>query len=690
MREVRPLFVLAARSFSRSSLPRVRGQSGSALLLRVLGIVFAILQGRALGSISSVSGETRNDEFAILVLAFLIYTISTGLLTVFPFVRGGAPLLRRPVLEALPISEGARVLVEVTTLLWLHAFGISFFATLGGRAYGALGLILSLTGMFAGCGVAIGLRAVLSTRFFGRAIGPMRVIPLLTAVVLMGAKPFLATAGFARHLPPLVRDIAVSCVERKMHPSLVLLPLFLTLLGALGLFLGQRRNYDRTVILPPEKLAEVRHIGFGKLEALLARREPGGGILSRIFQSTMMLLFVGGPVVAAYWTRIRAPDRARELFATGVPYIRPVILLFASFLVMPQMMGLAQQATARDVAARPLLAPLPILPSDLLAGRYRFLRRRALEPASTLLVVLAAPLPLALYLPTVAHVGIFLVALLVFVEAAVSVAFITRGVAVRERSRWPLAIYILMLPLLGVATATDLLSASLSLFFLVLVARQARRAAMAVVRWFDDADGVTNETDPWSALVALGGFQASQSVALGWLIRADVPSAPLLSYCLAAVALVGLIVNARGLDKLATRPWQLPLGIFFGLVSATFGLLYLGVIQKLHLTPAAVPMNPWLMAAVFVLVAPVVEEMLFRGWLLPAFVETKTRSPMLFSALLFALIHPPASFVPVFVLGVLTAHLRLRTGGIVASVVAHTVHNGLILFAIPRILVYLP
>lgn len=79
-----------------------------------------------------------------------------------------------------------------------------------------------------------------------------------------------------------------------------------------------------------------------------------------------------------------------------------------------------------------------------------------------------------------------------------------------------------------------------------------------------------------------------------------------------------------------------------------------------------------------VVVAPVTEEVLFRGLILRGFLRNYSRrSAILLSALLFAVMHTnPWQFIPAFVAGVLLAWLLIETGSLLPCLFAHAVANG--------------
>jgi membrane protease YdiL (CAAX protease family) len=86
----------------------------------------------------------------------------------------------------------------------------------------------------------------------------------------------------------------------------------------------------------------------------------------------------------------------------------------------------------------------------------------------------------------------------------------------------------------------------------------------------------------------------------------------------------------------------------------------------------------WIVAFVFVsILAPLVEEIFFRGFILKALTNNwpKVLGSVL-TAALFAGIHfQPASFIPLFTLGLLMNHLYLKNGSIWAPIVFHSANN---------------
>lgn len=85
-----------------------------------------------------------------------------------------------------------------------------------------------------------------------------------------------------------------------------------------------------------------------------------------------------------------------------------------------------------------------------------------------------------------------------------------------------------------------------------------------------------------------------------------------------------------------------------------------------------------------IVIAPVVEEMIFRGVIFSGF--RRNYSPfwaIFLSALLFALFHlNPWQLGPTFLLGLLLGYVRQKTGSLLASVVTHALHNAMIFFTV--------
>ena len=133
----------------------------------------------------------------------------------------------------------------------------------------------------------------------------------------------------------------------------------------------------------------------------------------------------------------------------------------------------------------------------------------------------------------------------------------------------------------------------------------------------------------------------------------------------------------------------LALGVAFGGVAALFGMAYLYAVdlieplremkeEALRLSEAAGGIS-WSVVALAIFGAPLFEEFLFRGMVFRGLRRTINPTlSVLGSALVFAIVHPPLSFVPVFVLGVAAALSFERTRLLWAPIAAHMTYNAVV------------
>lgn len=131
------------------------------------------------------------------------------------------------------------------------------------------------------------------------------------------------------------------------------------------------------------------------------------------------------------------------------------------------------------------------------------------------------------------------------------------------------------------------------------------------------------------------------------------------------------------------RAASLRLGAGLGAVAALLGLAYLLALRHLGLEPpageAAGPtLQLWLLV-LCVLAAPVFEEFLFRGLIFGGLRRSLPLWPAAAaSALVFAVVHPPVSIIPVFFLGLCTAWAHERGRSLLAPMVVHAVYNAVV------------
>ena len=80
-----------------------------------------------------------------------------------------------------------------------------------------------------------------------------------------------------------------------------------------------------------------------------------------------------------------------------------------------------------------------------------------------------------------------------------------------------------------------------------------------------------------------------------------------------------------------------------------------------------------------IVAAPIFEEFIFRGLVYGGLRRSLAPLPAaVASAALFAIVHPPISCVPVFVLGVLAAVVYERSRFLLAPIATHVVYNAIV------------
>ncbi len=94
--------------------------------------------------------------------------------------------------------------------------------------------------------------------------------------------------------------------------------------------------------------------------------------------------------------------------------------------------------------------------------------------------------------------------------------------------------------------------------------------------------------------------------------------------------------------------------------------------------------SPVVLILLAVVAAPILEELLFRGFMCRTMLGFwSKRNAVLGSALIFAVVHPGPSFPPVFLLGLAAAILYLRSRSVVPGMILHALYNlGIVWFAL--------
>ncbi|HTI04854.1 MAG TPA: type II CAAX endopeptidase family protein [Gemmatimonadales bacterium] len=135
-------------------------------------------------------------------------------------------------------------------------------------------------------------------------------------------------------------------------------------------------------------------------------------------------------------------------------------------------------------------------------------------------------------------------------------------------------------------------------------------------------------------------------------------------------------------------PHALRAGAIFGIVAAASGIAYLQVLDELgllehgsqHARPGNVfSLGGW-MLPLGVLAAPLFEEFIFRGLIFGGLRRSMDLLPAaVASAAVFAIVHPPMSMIPVFVLGLCAALAYERSRLLIAPMVVHAIYNAAVI-----------
>ncbi len=163
--------------------------------------------------------------------------------------------------------------------------------------------------------------------------------------------------------------------------------------------------------------------------------------------------------------------------------------------------------------------------------------------------------------------------------------------------------------------------------------------------------------------------------------------AELAVYATASLALVVATFVTRGVRR-AIGPWTprfalfaIPIGVGIGAFAITYARLAKPFGIEMN-TANDLPLAVGFLA--YVVVAPISEELFFRGWIQPVIAEETSQSfarlaPVV-TAILFMLVHEPASYAPSLLVGLAAGLLRRRTHSVIPGIIVHALSNALILF----------
>jgi membrane protease YdiL (CAAX protease family) len=678
-----------ARAGLRSGVSRDQGRRVSAVLLRGTFLLLMANWGYRIGAACvRVSVEARPAAVAWLLTGLLSLSVTWGAMGRGPGMRGPQSALTSPLLDALPLTEVSRVIIGLFERVMLYALaGAALFAVAPAPRLDVVLVAIALptAGLVVGDAALRSLRTLVSPLRMAR-VAVVPVVLQFPSFMVVGGAPVLARFPFAaramRHALPAARALTEGT---SILPLLAATVLF-GAVGAVAIRIAERIGYDRIDVVPTQKIdaAPSAELDLVRIEDVLGKREPGGRWLARGAFLYTLATSLGLLAITRF-------SRSFEREAS-VAFVRSVgfVAIFAGFAVVQ---ARATRMVVRDASARAMLAPLPIAPRDLLQGKTRALAVQALLVAAPYFLLLALPGPTALRLEVLWRGGAAVTALMLAASATVAVAFLTQGLGGVKVLGGNVGIEttLVAMPLLAVAAAPYLWSAIVSLTCLALLAFEARRSALRCVRWIDDAEDFERETPVWRALLVYASFQAVQT--LGQRALALAPIDPhvqsSLAYAIAALALLALTLHGRrGLPRMRVLPARRPLlwlvgGVVLGLGSGALavGVRHLLRARGVDLQSAAPEADVRLVVASVALgLAPLAEEIFFRGWLQSAIAgELPARrlwlAPLLTAfAFAFASLRTPTAFLPVLVLGLVTGGLFARTRAVLPGLAAHVVH----------------
>lgn len=691
--QLRALSVLMLRFWKRGPLasarPRADGRRASGLVLRMVFVVVFANYGVRMGHNSTwLAGDHGGLAVQWLALGVGGLAAIFGLSSSGVWARGVVTPLQAPLLDTLPLWESTRVALAVAQNVGAHVlcvgavYGASGEVNLG-RAI-LLGLALSMTCTLVGTAIMRLLRTVV----------PATRIARITAVVIALQFVFFLIPNMALFLAQweggawVVAPLAPlgTAIVRGGDLSDALLSLFLpALVAGFGVAAAERIGYDRVDAVPTKRIraAQDGDLTVDRVERLLMSREPQRRMVW--FAIVYSALLVGGAVALSFITS------GSTHFPRGETLVRWPLFL-STTMAFSSAAGRAARLSARDLVARPLLAPLPIGPSDLLRGKAAAVRRQMLLLGAPLVGLVLLPGPLPVHLQVLWRVATTILALWLTADAAVSVAFLTTGLGSTNArggvgSGFGLEGTLLFLPLMGVAMAPYAWSAVVSLACVALLSFEARRAALGCVRWLDDGEGFERETPVWRALLVFTAFQATQVLAMQLLelSAVEAATATAIAYLASAAALLALtFYERRDLPPIRLLPdnaFYIVLGLAGGLASGAVAVGYNWALVHFGLKPAspAETAGTVLFAAVAVFAAPIAEETFFRGWLQDVVgLQYPGRGKwfaLAVASFAFAAVHPPIAFVPVLTLGLVAGGLFAASGSIAAGMIAHIVYN---------------
>lgn len=701
-----------------------RRQGTGALLVFPVLVVFLVVELARFGSRATdgmrlaltLSSHARGTHYAALWLSVLALGIASLKYARAVPGRGARRLLDTAVFRALPVSPLTRVLVELCVanaqslgfvlLVWVPAaWGLArlHHPPIAAALLTALSAI-AVNG--AASLVAVALHEGASNRLRGRGLDTVRVLSASLGAVVIGAfaaigpigagvsrdyRPGTGIPWWTQHLPlhGLVRavrgDLDASALARSL--AWILVP---SLVALLALRHRTRHPADLSLDAPPTPL------GDGRWPTALSAAHAEWKMLSRQAPYLPIAPFAFLAFFAALGKAARS--------ATGAPL--PSVVLFGLVGWSLLVMGTALSGAA----SRRWRQALWILPAQ---GVDHVAAIRAVT-----LVHIALTLPIALstfvvlFQPT--HPPpIFFARQLAGLAVAIAVGQWMQAATVfhhidpapdRLTGLSVGALFVVLASILPAAALTVTLSATrLSvwapmLLIVAMLAWSIERAASQRLRHVRDPAGdPLAERRTWPALRAFGFAILAQLFAMQsaeTLFDAGSTRQVLAGLCAFVVVLV--LASWRAWRRFEVEPrWPVARSVLAGVLagaahfawSSQFARWVVRAGADANPLAAAVrqgdPLQRVGFALLAVVVVPVAEELYFRAWLPQALATDLAPRWRRFSpvpaAVLFALVHGPATWLPAFAGALLASWLLAKSGRLASNLAWHVTNNGLVI-----------
>jgi ABC-2 type transport system permease protein len=542
-------------------------------------------------------------------------------------------------------------------------------------------------------------------------------LPVLFAVISMGLPDNTFVFGIASALPDWIRwlpsGLAVQALASAdpaaalLWSGLMLIEIFFVVLAGLALLAHQLRNGVVSVGVR-EAVARRPH---GAPRAGPARSETTRALLSPVQRRELWLLardrtfMVQTLVLPLTIVGMQLLLNAHSDIFSGAVAAPATLAVIAFGLMVYTLMFSAFQTLNAEGQALWILYCVPY-PLD------RVLRQKAALWSGVAMIY-----PLALFVAAMivaggvspaflGSAGIVLVGVPIFATIATALGVfgsdpLAQDVRRRVRPTY-LYLYMVLASLYGYAIVAGSIWQRAALVILT--------ALLAVALWQKARDQLPYLLDPSAApparvsvsdgLIAALLFFVLQALIAAIEIaftRPHVLTASMvwIAFCGAGAVTYGVmrLVYWRGGATGIPRIWNdgvpraLLWGVGGGVAAGLAGLAYIEIAVSLDLFPALrparglldAPATLWL-AALAIAAAPIFEEFIFRGLIFGGLRRSFGFIPaVLASAAIFAIVHPPASVAPVFIMGLCAAFAYERARMLAAPMLVHAIYNAAVL-----------